>query len=217
MHHVEDERIAVLGPMSPDPDRSREEPAWIAWEHAMLQKIYNMFRPGGEWEGHPAAPLHFYSGNASIRKKWLLAVGGFDESYTRQEDVELAVRLQRECGVRFTFDFQAEGIHRPQRTFDSWLRIPNAYGEFDAQRISAGQLTWSDVESNIKRRNAAPRFLTRTCVACPHLIPGMVSVLKQCAVALYRPGTRSPALAALSALYNVMYVSAAMRAPAIRR
>jgi len=214
-HHLEDDRIAVLGPMSPDPARSPDEPAWIAWEHAMLQKIYDMFRPGGEYNGRPAGPHHFYSGNASVRREWLIKVGGFDERYTRQEDVELAVRLQRDCGVHFEFDFMAEGLHRPQRTLDSWLRIPNAYGAFDAQRIQAGLLNWSDVEANIRKRNTATRFLTRMIVACPLILPGIVAIITRCVTPLYRAGSRSSALAALSAVYNVSYVHAVLQTPAI--
>ncbi len=211
-HHFKNDRIAVLGPLSPDPEMSTQEPAWIAWEHAKLQDIYNMFKPGGEWYGAPAAPFHFYSGNASVRTEWLRAVNGFDEYYTRQEDVELAVRLERECGMKFEFDFAANGIHRPHRTFESWLRIPKAYGSFDASRIEAGLLNWSDIEANINKRNPATRFLSWLCRVCPFVLPAIVGTLKQCAVTLYRLGTRSPALAALSALYNVCYVSAATKA-----
>jgi glycosyltransferase involved in cell wall biosynthesis len=210
-HHVNDNRIAVLGPMSPDPSRSSDEPAWIAWEHAMLQSTYDMFRPGGEWTGHNAGPMHFYSGNASVRREWLLAVGGFDENYTRQEDVELAVRLQRECGVRFKFDFLAVGIHRPERTFESWLRIPNSYGEFDAQRIRSGLLSLSDVQHNIKKRNVVTRTLTRVCLVWPGLLSGLIVLFKRSVTPLYRSGIRSSALAALSAMYNLCYVTALTR------
>lgn len=212
-HHREDAKITVLGPMSPDPSRAGDEPAWIAWEHAMLQKIYDMFRPGGEYAGQLAGPHHFYSGNASLRREWLVAVGGFDVNYSRQEDVELAVRLQRQCGVHFVFDFRAEGKHRPQRSFDSWLRIPNAYGTLDAQRVRAGLLSWSEVEANINKRNVGTRFLTRVCAKFPVILPGIVGLLRRSVTPLYRAGNRSSALAALSAVYNVIYVHAVLSAP----
>lgn len=211
-HHRQDEKIAVVGPMSPDPARAAQEPVWIAWEHAKLQEIYTMFRPGGEYADGPAGPMHFYTGNASVRREWLLATNGFDENYTRQEDVELAVRMQRTCGVAFRFDFAADGLHRPQRTFASWLRIPHAYGAFDAQRIQVGLLNWSDVQKNHAKRNIATRSLASVCLACPFLLPICVALLHRSSLLLYRLRRQGSALSALSALYNICYIATATQA-----
>ncbi len=211
MHHAQNTQIAVIGPMSPDPARVKEEPVWIAWEHSKLQDIYALFRPGGEYVGQPAGPNHFYSGNASVRKQWLQAIQGFDESFTRQEDVELAVRLQQECGVSFVFDFAADGLHRPHRSFESWLRIPTAYGDFDKQRISAGLLSWAEVQENIDQRNVATRTLASLCRACPALLPILVTTLAWGSRTLYRRKNNAAALAALSALYNICYIDAATK------
>jgi len=210
-HHQTHEKMAVIGPMSPDRARSAAEPVWIAWEHAKLQEIYTMFRPGGHYAEEPAGPMHFYTGNASVRRKWLIATNGFNENYTRQEDVEMAVRMQQTCGIAFCFDFAAEGLHRPQRSFASWLRIPNAYGAFDAQRIRVGLLRWTDVLLNIRKRNVATRALTSLCLACPWLLPVIVPLLHRSSLVLYRIGAHRPALDALSALYNICYAMAAMR------
>lgn len=106
-HHAGADKEVVIGPMLPDPALQWQEPPWIAWEHAMLEKQYTAWRTG-EWEG--CGPHHFYSGNASVRREHLQAVGGFDEHFPRQEDVELAVRLERQCGVRFVHDPQARGV-----------------------------------------------------------------------------------------------------------
>ena len=217
MHHRQDQKIAVVGPMSPDPSRYTEEPVWIAWEHSKLQDIYALFRPGGNYAGRPAGPMHFYSGNASVRKEWLLAIDGFDESFTRQEDVELAVRIQQTCGVSFLFDFAADGLHRPQRSFESWLRIPTAYGTFDGQRISAGLLSWDEVKENIQKRNVATRALASLCLACPALLPILIKLLHRGSSMLYRTRNTSAALAALSALYNICYINAAIRCTATAR
>jgi glycosyltransferase involved in cell wall biosynthesis len=211
MHHRQNPKIAVLGPMSPDPARSAEEPVWIAWEHSKLQDIYAMFRPGGAYAGQPAGPMHFYSGNASIHKQWLLAAKGFDENYTRQEDVELAVRMQQASGVTFQFDFAADGLHRPQRSFKSWLRIPTAYGDFDSQRIRAGLLSWDDVHENINKRNRMTRALARMCLTAPPLLPVCVALLRGASLTLYRLHSKDAALSALSALYNVCYINAALK------
>ena len=204
-HHAEDEKIVVLGPMSPDPAQRGGEPVWIAWEHAKLQQTYNLFRPGGEYADSLAGPMHFYSGNASVRRQWLEAVGGFDETFKRQEDVELAERMARQCGVRFRFDFAADGLHRPIRTFGAWQRIPTSYGALDAQRVKAGSL---QVEAVSVKRHAATRLLTRLCVMAPAVIP-LISVLSRVGAAiLWRIGRRRSAIALLSGLYNACYSQA---------
>jgi glycosyltransferase involved in cell wall biosynthesis len=207
-HHENDDKIVVLGPMSPDPTRRSEEPVWIAWEHAKLQETYAMFRPGGLYAGVQAGSMHFYSGNASVRRRWLNDVGGFNEAYTRQEDGELAARLAAQCGLSFEFDFQADGLHRPQRTFESWLRIPNAYGALDAERVRQGQLDARDVERQAADRNRATRLLTSACVALPGLLPLVMPAARGFATALHSRGQTVPALAILSGLYNAAYAVA---------
>ncbi len=204
-HHESSDKVAVLGPMSPDPARRGKEPVWIAWEHEKLQEIYRALSPGGEFYGQ-AWSHHFYSGNASVRKQWLLAVGGFDESYKRQEDVQLAERMERECGVKFVFDPEADGLHRPMRTFSSWLRVPASYGEWDAERVRTGLLTEPYVKGQAKRRNAATRMLTRIAIAFPPTLAIATPILRLGAVFSYGIGARSPAIAALSALYNATYM-----------
>lgn len=205
-HHRHSERVAVLGTMSPDPAVRRSEPVWIAWEHAKLQEIYDMFRPGGEYSECHAGPMHFYSGNASIRRQWLLDVGGFDETFKRQEDVELAVRLERQCDVWFEFDMLAEGLHRPMRTFQSWIRIPAAYGRLDAKRVLDGALELDEVRRQASGRNAATRIISQMCQSSPPVTPVVTEALKTCALAFYRAGSRGAAFSALSALYNVTYI-----------
>ncbi|MDR3709359.1 MAG: glycosyltransferase [Capsulimonadaceae bacterium] len=205
-HHEADDKIAVLGLMSPDPANRRAEPVWIAWEHAKLQDIYNLFRPGGQFYGCPAGPMHFYSGNASVRKQWILAAGGFDETYARQEDVELAVRMERDCGVHFLFEFHADGIHRPIRSYESWARIPASYGRLDARRVADGLLSWDIVRARAEGRHRATRLISEACVDSPRLAPIAMAMLKRAALVLHAAGATSAALSALSALYNLAYI-----------
>src|ERR1700730_5035232 len=71
--HRRDAWAAAIGPMVP-PRNLRLAP-WLRWEAAMLQRQYELF--ASEY----AAPtqLHFYTGNASVRRAHALAAGGFDE------------------------------------------------------------------------------------------------------------------------------------------
>ena len=204
-HHDGDEHVAVLGRMSPDPARCAIEPVWIAWEHAKLQEIYHMFLPGGTHCMDKAGPMHFYSGNASLRRRWILDVGGFDEKFTRQEDVELAVRLARDCGVWFQFDMEADGIHRPTRTFQSWANIPAAYGKLDAQRVMDGTLRHDHMTTIEGRRHGLTRAISNVCRVAPPLTPPVSGTLKCASMMLYRLGAKTAAIAALSAMYNLTY------------
>jgi glycosyltransferase involved in cell wall biosynthesis len=208
-HHADDEHTVVIGPMSPDPARTREEPVWIAWEHQMLQKQYRAFADG-IWVG--AGPNHFYTGNASVRREHVLEVGGFDEEFKRQEDVELAYRMERECGTHFIFDASADALHRPSRTFESWLRVPYAYGSLDVIRAQRGDAPWRVVWKSYHGRSPATRLLARTVLRWPGLSAPLRALLLRAAMAAYSlPATaaKRAGVHALSALYNIRYLEGA--------
>ena len=204
--HAEADETVVIAPMLPDPALHGREPAWIAWEHAMLEKQYTAWRTG-EWAG--CGPHHFYSGNSSLRRAHLIAVGGFDEQFPRQEDVELAFRLQRERGVRFVYEPAAQGIHRPQRRFASWLAVPYAYGQLDVVRARRGDADWGVVRHGYHARNALTRVLARLVLAAPLLSRPLRFLLLLAARSAYRLHRPGPAFAALSALYNLRYLEGA--------
>jgi glycosyltransferase involved in cell wall biosynthesis len=215
--HCED--LVVIGPMLPDPARCAAEPVWIAWEHAMLGRQYRAWETG-EWGG--AGPNHFYSGNASLRREHILAVGGFDESFTRQEDVELAFRMQRARGVRFAFHAAAAGLHRPDRTFEAWERVPYAYGRLDVERARRGDgEAWRVVSDGYRRRNALTRGVARLALTSPRASALIRARLRAAAERTYarRPDPSradgrhaQAAFALLSALYNTRYVEGARAA-----
>ncbi|MBC7808077.1 MAG: glycosyltransferase family 2 protein [Akkermansiaceae bacterium] len=208
--HADASDIAVIGPMLPDPDRRSSEPVWTGWEHAMLQKQYDAWA-AGVWKG--AGAHHFYSGNASVRREHLEAVGGFNEAFGRQEDVELAVRLEKECGIRFRYDAQAVGIHRPVRSFEGWLKIPFAYGSLDITRAQAdGGRTWERVRHGYRDRNRATRFIADLCLSAPFVSAPIRATLLAGAKVAYNSGKDPAAFALLSALYNVRYLEGAAKA-----
>ncbi len=205
-HHADQNRTVVIGPMLPDPALLWREPAWIAWEHAMLEKQYTAWRTG-EWDG--CGPHHFYSGNASVRREHLVAVGGFDELFPRQEDVELAVRLQKQRGVQFVYAPEARGTHRPQRRFASWLAVPFAYGGLDVVRARRGDTSWETVRHGYHARNKATRLLARMVLAFPILSRPLRALLLPAAQAAYRLHRAGAAFAALSVIYNLRYLEGA--------
>lgn len=205
-HHQRQSDAVVIAPMLPDPALGWREPAWIAWEHAMLEKQYAAWR-SGVWAG--CGPNNFYSGNASVRRAHLVAVGGFDEQFPRQEDVELAVRLEKRCGVRFVYEPDAPGTHRPQRRFASWLAVPFAYGKLDVVRARHGDIPWETVRSGYHSRSAATRLLARAALSAPPLGRQLRGLLLPAAVAAYRLRRAGPAFGALSVIYNLRYLEGA--------
>jgi glycosyltransferase involved in cell wall biosynthesis len=208
IHHEKDHKIIVIGPMSPDPALSGKEPVWIAWEHEMLQKQYRNFI-AGVWQ---TTSHNYYTGNVSQRREHLLAVGGFNEKFTRMEDVELAVRMEKERGVHFTFDPATNVWHRPMRSFSSWLNVAYSYGGRLVERAKTGEESWRVVADNWTERNKLT--LTVASVVCPRpsLSAPTERWLKSMAERLYaQPGkaTRAAALAMLSVLYNVRLLEGA--------
>lgn len=177
----------------------------------MLQKQYSSWK-SGVWAAHECGPHNFYTGNASVRREHILAVGGFDEGFTRQEDVELATRMERTCGVYFRFEPAAEALHRPLRSFESWLRVPYAYGKLDVVRAQRGDASWEVVRHGYVSRQKATRQLAD--LALPGALAGKLlrTMLRQGAQAVYAlplGAARRAGLGALSALYNIHYLEGA--------
>jgi len=203
--HRQTDIFAVIGPMSPDVSIRDREPPWITWEHDKLQRIYQMFKPDGTYPNGEGGPMHFYSGNASVHRKWLQQSGGFDVRYKRQEDVELAVRLSKFYGIRFPFDFRADGIHRPVRRFESWLRIPSDYGRLDAQRLADGSISYDSIRGNFENRHIFSRKLTSLSERAPLAATVVIAILKCAALLASRLKARKIAILLLSGLYSALY------------
>ena len=172
-HQNADRDLVVLGPLlSPD---GFEMSPWVRWEQATLLSQYEaMLR--GDYE--PTA-RQFYTGNASVRRSHILAVGGFDESFRRAEDVELAYRLAG-LGLGFVFKMQAVGMHYAERSFRSWLETPHAYGRNDVIFGRDRQQTWllSAARREFEQRNMLVRALVRICAGRPIVTRSAIRVLR---------------------------------------
>lgn len=116
--------VVVIGPML-DPIDHVMSP-WVRWEQRMLYKQYAAMDAGE----YAATARQFYTGNASLRREHLVSVGGFDASFRRAEDVELAYRLE-DRGLRFIYDNRAIAYHYAERTFEAWKSAAYAYGRND--------------------------------------------------------------------------------------
>lgn len=151
----------TIGPLLPPPDYRLS--VWAAWEERVLCRQYDEMA-AGRWE---ANHRQFYTGNAAVLKRHIVEAGGFDPSFRRAEDVELALRL-RERGLHFAFLPEARGWHYVQRTFASWLRLPTAYGAADVAMAWAGRPDMlKDMVWIYRLRSRPVRVITQLCAGRP--------------------------------------------------
>jgi len=157
--HHDDNQAVVIGPMVPPPGL-RMAP-WVRWESDRLDRQYVAMQ-AGHWA--PTA-RQFYTGNASVRREHALAAEGFNERFTRAEDVEFAYRLA-DRGLNFYFDIAAAVWHDPGRPFAAWLRVPYEYGRYDVIMAREPRRQWLlDVALHEwQGRHLLNRLLPRFCV-----------------------------------------------------
>lgn len=194
--------FVVIGPMLDPPDH-RMSP-WVRWEQAMLAKQYTAIARG---DFEPTA-RQFYTGNASLRRRHVLDVGGFDASFRRAEDVELAYRLA-DHGLRFAFEPEAAGYHYAERSFESWRSAASTYGRNDvvfARDVGRREIRdW--LAEEYRGRHVVVRTLTRLCVPRSRTAAvverGLLGLASLGDIVHSERITRQ----ALSGIYNVAYYS----------
>lgn len=189
----------VIGPLLTPAD-VRLQP-WVQWEQRMLEKQYAAMARG-DWG--PTA-RQFYTGNASLPRHRFVDAGGFDPSFLRGEDVELAYRL-RDRGMAFTFEPAARAFHHAARSFESWLSIARAYGRNEVLLVRDRQQTWTvpTARAEFEQRNPLTRFYTRLGLRHPS-IERTSSLAAPLSEAAERIGLGSAGQALLSAVYNLAY------------
>jgi glycosyltransferase involved in cell wall biosynthesis len=197
--HAQDERAVVIGPLSPG---SRERPAWVRWEDDSLQQQYRAMLAGV----YRPTPRQFYTGNSSVRRRWVSAAGGFNGALRRAEDVELAFRLQ-DLGLRFYFEPLADGLHHSYRTYRSWQAIPRQYGHNDVYmgREQGRVQLLRAIGREFHRRRRSTQQLARLVLGRPvsyHLTVGVLGVAARRADRL---GAYPLSAAACSGVWNLAY------------
>lgn len=169
--HAQDDTLITIGPLLPPTDMRLS--TWAAWEEAALCRQYDAMIEG-RWQ---PTYRQFYTGNAAVRASHICAAGGFDASYRRAEDVELALRL-RDLGLRFHFLPEASGWHYISRPFAAWLRLPAAYGAADVAMARAG---WSRVLEQMAEeyqgRSLLIRLLAQICTGRPFVMSSVAAFL----------------------------------------
>lgn len=197
--HQRDPDAVVIGHLSV-PGR-RSEP-WVAWEDAQMARHYGQLDSGARLPG----PRDFFSGNCSVSTGLFHAIGGYNTTLVRTEDVELGYRLAA-AGGTFYYRVHADSLHLGQHKFGGWVRNARVYGQADVK------LGWeqghnelrSDVFRWFHNRRRPNRTLVQLCSAHPWLEIPLIGVLHGFGQAAYRAGKQRPAFAAYSAIYNLVY------------
>lgn len=154
------DRRVTIGPLLPPLDTRLN--AWGTWEERTLCRQYDDMA-AGRWQ---PTYRQFYTGNASVLKRHIVAAGGFDPAFRRAEDVELALRLH-EHGLHFIFLPQARGWHYVRRSFASWLRLSVSYGTTEVAMARRRPELLNIVAKEYPRRNPLVRLVTDLCVGRP--------------------------------------------------
>lgn len=192
--------VVVLGPMLTPPNFALKP--WVAWEQAMLYKQYADIA-ASRWA--PTA-RQFYTGNASLARRHLLAIGGFDTTLRRAEDVELAYRLA-DRGFAFVFNDRAIGYHYAERSFESWLQTPYQYGRNDVIFTRNRGQRWllPKIMEEFQQRHAFVQGLTGLCLSRRKLSKLCVQGLCRAATASNGAGLTALTMRLYSGLFNLSY------------
>lgn len=150
------DHAVVIGPMLDPPDHPMS--AWIAWEQMMLAKQYRAMERGD----YGATYRQFYTGNASVRAEHLRRAGGFDTTFRRAEDVELAFRLH-DIGLDFHYEPSAIGLHYAERSYETWRRTAYEYGRNDIVFARDGGRDWlfRFIHDSYRWRHFTVRWMVR--------------------------------------------------------
>ncbi len=199
-HRESGREIVVVGPLLSPEDFDMAP--WVRWEQSMLMKQYRNLL-AGVWQ---PSPRQFYTGNASVRRSHILAAGGFDESFRRAEDVELAYRLAKR-GLDFVFNMEAVGMHYAERSFHSWLAMARAYGRNDVVFARDRNQQWllPTLESEFRKRHVLIRKLVCLCKGRPMLTDRAGRVIKFVADSAALTGLKRIEQLAYSGLFNLQY------------
>ena len=174
--HCDNDNSVVIGRVSPAVKAKR--PGWSKWEEQLLERHFKTLAE----KRKEVVGRHLYSGNFSVTRKHFLRVGGFDETMTRAEDVDLGLRLEQ-IGLRFRFNPKADGIHCGYRSYDAWRKIPYQYGRLDVimGRDKRYPNLSKDTFSAFHARNLFTRQSVKICLGRKHALNLTLGTLRSLA------------------------------------
>jgi GT2 family glycosyltransferase len=191
--------LVAVGPLLPPPGFG---PPWIGFERRTLVDQYSAM-DAGRWQ---MTYRQFYTGNASVQKAQLLAAGGFDETYTRAEDIELASRLA-DRGSVFRVLPEARVDHLARRSYRSWLDIGYRYGRADVRMARDKQRpgVLETAGREFQTRHPVTRALVRLSLRLPATERLMAAAAHPLSLGLTGLGLDAAADRLLASAFNLAY------------
>jgi glycosyltransferase involved in cell wall biosynthesis len=192
--------VVVIGPML-SPKDFRLSP-WVNWEQVALEEQYHAMS-SHRWK---PTPRQFYTGNVSLERRNLITSGGFDVSFRRAEDVELAYRLS-DLGLQFLFNPNAVGYHYAERSLKSWMDTPYMYGRNDVIFTHQKGQTWllPLMLNEFQKRNFMIRLVVQACLGRPRATQFLIAMMKAAIGVGETLHAERLALWACSAIFNLRY------------
>jgi serine acetyltransferase/GT2 family glycosyltransferase len=199
--HAGTPRAVVMGRIASSRELARL-PLFERFHARNLEELSAALRATGR---NPSG-TEVYSGNLSLRRADYLAVGGFDRTLPRSEDMELGFRLER-AGAAIRYCDAASSIHDSDHTDpEGWLKSAFKYGATD-ERIArkhpdapgVGPFRYLDVVSVVPMPGYALAILA------PSLGHAAVRAVLGVAQALDRIGLERPAFAGAMLAYGMEY------------
>ena len=197
--HADGDDMVVIGPLIPPPDSPSP---WVHWELRTVVRQYAEMEAGAYRPG----PRQFFTGNASVRLEHVRAVGGFDPSFRRAEDIELALRLQAR-GLRFVFQRRAGARHEANRPLNSWLRAAFEYGRNDVRLgLSKGRPDLLDAAGReFHERHVWTQSLVRWTLRTPRAQRALGLLFAELSRGALALGGDGPAVRLCSAAFAMSY------------
>ena len=198
-HAAESEQLVVIGPLSSLPHYAQP---WVAWEQAKIEEQYAAMIRG------QLVPTfrQFWTGNASLAREHLVALGGFNAEFLRGEDVELGARLHAR-GLKFRFNAAASVLHYAERSLESWSKAHQSYGRLEVEIF--GQLGQAELvevlAGNLSRLHVGTRWVLKGCFGRPKVHDAATQLIRSW---LKSPAAnRAPAVSdkLCSVLANLLY------------
>jgi glycosyltransferase involved in cell wall biosynthesis len=197
--HLDDRRAVVIGHISV-PAEGREP--WVAWEDAQLERHYGDLKSGKRQPG----PRDLYTGNCSVSTELFRAVGGFDSSLPRSEDVEIGYRL-RDASAHFYYRAEADSLHLGRHGFEGWLRNARLYGRMDV--LLAGSKGHAELQQEIvawfHKRSPFTKALVRICCTAPAAEAPAISIFHVVGQLSHGLGASKVSRSCYSAINNLAY------------
>ena len=201
LHREGTGHTCVMGRYASDPDIA-SMPLFERYYANMWDKLTEAVR-----EGRMAVTATILStGNASMRRDDFMAVGGFDLSLERAEDVELGLKLEK-SGVQMVFSEDAFTLHGSDHTdLNKWLGRNYRYGIYDL-RI-ARKHDWAAHADPWRYYFSLPKlglpFIT-TSVLSPAVSKRISSVVMKTALAVDKLGMEQLALRGAGVVFGMEY------------